>query len=181
MFCASGRRGRAGTGYFNPSSGIFTNDLDYCHWYATQWALRMLDLVENYSPDFIYTDGDSTQPFSGYKCDAMQRVSVSMNSAALGRSPWGGDPWLAGRIDEFRIYAGAMLPSDMAAAQFVGPNVLLTTNVSLTSTMLGGNLSMNWPVAGSGFTLVSSPTLGSGAVWTPVNLTPSIIGKIQEF
>ena len=107
-------------------------------------------------------------------------ANVSMNSAALGRSPWSGDPWLAGSIDEFRIYADAMLPSDLAAAQTVGPNVVLTTNVSLTSTMLGGNLIMNWPVAGSGFTLVSSPTLGSGAVWTPVNLTPSIIGTNNQ-
>jgi aryl-phospho-beta-D-glucosidase BglC (GH1 family) len=107
-------------------------------------------------------------------------ASVSLNSASLGRSPWSGDPWLAGSIDEFRIYAGAMLPSDLAAEQVVGPNVLLTTNVSLTSTMLGGNLIMNWPVAGSGFTLVSSPTLGSGAVWTPVNLTPSIIGTNNQ-
>jgi regulation of enolase protein 1 (concanavalin A-like superfamily) len=107
-------------------------------------------------------------------------ASVSMNSASLGRSPWSGDPWLAGSIDEFRIYAGAMLPSDISAAQFVGPNVLLTTNVSLTSTISSGNLIMNWPVAGSGFTLVSSPTLGSGAVWTPVNLTPSIIGANNQ-
>jgi len=107
-------------------------------------------------------------------------ANASLNSASLGRSPWSGDPWLAGSIDEFRIYAGAMLPSDLAAAQFVGPNVLLTTNVSLTTTMLGGNLIMNWPVAGSGFTLVSSPTLGSGAVWTPVNLTPSIIGANNQ-
>ena len=80
-----------GTGYFNPSSGIFTNDLDYCHWYATQWALRMLDVVENYSPDFIYTDGDSTQPFSGYatgtgyKCDAMQRVIAHFYNRTLER------------------------------------------------------------------------------------------------
>ena len=107
-------------------------------------------------------------------------ASVSTNSASLGRSPWSGDPWLAGSIDEFRIYAGAMLPSDLAVAQFVGPNVLLTTNVSLTSTISSGNLIMNWPVAGSGFTLVSSPTLGSGAVWNPVNLTPSIIGTNNQ-
>ena len=107
-------------------------------------------------------------------------ANVSTNSASLGRSPWSGDPWLAGSIDEFRIYAGAMLPSDLAAAQLVGPNVLLTTNVSLTSTISSGNLIMNWPVAGSGFTLVSSPTLGSGAVWTPVNLTPSIIGANHQ-
>ena len=107
-------------------------------------------------------------------------ANVSTNSASLGRSPWSGDPWLAGSIDEFRIYAGAMLPSDISAAQFVGPNVLLTTSVSLATTISSGNLIMNWPVAGSGFTLVSSPTLGSGAVWNPVNLTPSIIGTNNQ-
>ena len=80
-----------GTGYFNPAAGIFTNHLDYCHWYATQWALRVLDVVENYSPDFIYTDGNSTQPFSGYatgtgyKCDAMQRVIAHYYNRTLER------------------------------------------------------------------------------------------------
>ena len=79
------------TSYWNPSSGIFTNDLDYCHWYATQWALRMLDVVENYNPDFIYTDGNSTQPFSGYatgtgyKCDAMERVIAHFYNRTLER------------------------------------------------------------------------------------------------
>jgi alpha-L-fucosidase len=79
------------TGYWNPSQGIFTNDLDYCHWYATQWALRILDVVENYDPDFIYTDGNSTQPFSGYatgtgyKCDAMQRVIAHYYNRTLER------------------------------------------------------------------------------------------------
>ncbi|HEU5072247.1 MAG TPA: alpha-L-fucosidase [Verrucomicrobiae bacterium] len=77
--------------YWNPSQGIFTNDLDYCHWYATQWALRILDVVENYDPDFIYTDGNSTQPFSGYmtgtgyKCDAMQRVIAHYFNRTLER------------------------------------------------------------------------------------------------
>ena len=78
-------------GYWNPSQGIFTNDLDYCHWYATQWALRILDVIENYDPDFVYTDGDSTQPFSGYatgtgyKCDAMERVIAHFYNRALER------------------------------------------------------------------------------------------------
>lgn len=66
--------------WYNLSSGIFSNHLDFAHWYATWWALRIQDVIENYDPDFIYTDGNSTQPFSGdmsgsgYKCDAMQRV-----------------------------------------------------------------------------------------------------------
>ena len=61
-----------------PPNGIFVNHLDYAHWYATWWALRIMDVIENYDPDFIYTDGDSSQPFSGYgtgsgyKCDAME-------------------------------------------------------------------------------------------------------------
>ena len=79
------------TSYWNPSQGIFTDDLDYCHWYATQWALRILDVIENYDPDFIYTDGNSTQPFSGYatgtgyKCDAMERVIAHFYNRALER------------------------------------------------------------------------------------------------
>ncbi len=65
---------------YNLTKGIFVNHLEFAHWYATWWALRILDVIENYDPDFIYTDGNSTQPFSGdmsgsgYKCDAMQRV-----------------------------------------------------------------------------------------------------------
>jgi alpha-L-fucosidase len=78
-------------GYWNPSSGILTNDLEYANWYATQWALRMLDVVEKYDPDFIYTDGTDSQPFSGYgtgtgyKCDAMQRVIAHFYNRTLER------------------------------------------------------------------------------------------------
>lgn len=79
------------TGYWNPSSGIFVNHLDYANWFATWWALRVLDVVEKYNPDFIYTDGTSTQPFSGfgtgtgYKCDAMQRVIAHYYNRAIQR------------------------------------------------------------------------------------------------
>jgi hypothetical protein len=120
----------------------------------------------------IYTNGvlEASQAVS------TSLTNVSLNAAALGRSPWNGDPWLNGAIDEFRIYAGQLLPADIAAAQSIGPDVLLTSNVSLAVSQGSGSLTLNWPVAGSGFTLVSSSTLGANAVWTPVNLTPSIIG-----
>lgn len=60
--------------------GIFDHHLEYAREYATQWALRIIDVIDKFDPDFIYTDGNSTQPFSGkrsgsgYKCDAAQRV-----------------------------------------------------------------------------------------------------------
>jgi Alpha-L-fucosidase len=72
-------------------AGIFTNHLGYAKWYATQWALRMMDVVEHYDPDFIYTDGTSNQPFSGngtgtgIKTDAMQRVIADFYNRALQR------------------------------------------------------------------------------------------------
>jgi len=107
-------------------------------------------------------------------------ASMSANAAAIGRSPWGTDPWLAGTIDEFRIYAGPLTPADIAAAQVAGPNVLLTTNVTLGFSQ-GGTLALIWPVAGSGFTLESSPTLGSGAVWTSVTNASVIVGTNNQW
>jgi alpha-L-fucosidase len=72
-------------------AGIFTNHLDYAKWYATQWALRIIDVVKHYDPDFIYTDGTSQQPFSGngtgtgIRADAMQRVIADFYNRALQR------------------------------------------------------------------------------------------------
>lgn len=76
---------------WNLNSGIFVNHLDFAHWYVTWWALRIMDVIENYDPDFIYTDGNSTQPFSGnmsgtgYKADAMQRVLAHYFNRTLQR------------------------------------------------------------------------------------------------
>lgn len=45
-----------------PPAGIFSRHPEYAKWYATQWALRMMDVVDKYDPDFIYTDG--TRPMA---------------------------------------------------------------------------------------------------------------------
>lgn len=74
-----------------PKSGIFSRHLDYAKWYATQWALRMMDVVANYDPDFIYTDGTVQGPFTGsgtgtgYKCNAMQTVMADYYNRTLKR------------------------------------------------------------------------------------------------
>ena len=70
-------------------AGIFTNHLDYAKWYATQWALRMMDVVQNYDPDFIYTDGTVQGPFTGngtgtgIKANAMQTVIADYYNRTL--------------------------------------------------------------------------------------------------
>ncbi len=72
-----------------PKAGIFTRHLDYCKWYATQWALRMMDVIAHYDPDFIYTDGTVQGPFTGdgtgtgYKCNAMQTVMADYYNRLL--------------------------------------------------------------------------------------------------
>lgn len=72
-------------------AGIFTHHLDYAKWYTTQWALRMMDVVEHYDPDFIYTDGTVQGPFTGngtgtgIKADAMQHVIADFYNRTLQR------------------------------------------------------------------------------------------------
>lgn len=74
-----------------PDAGIFPRHLDYARWYATWWAVRMTDVIDQYDPDFIYTDGTGTQPFegshtgTGYKADAMQRVIAHFYNQSLKR------------------------------------------------------------------------------------------------
>lgn len=84
----------------SPKDGIFRNHLDYANWYAKQWALRMMDVTENYDPDFIYTDGTKEGPFcgngtgTGYNCNAMQMVMADYYNRQLMRK---------GKVDGFSI------------------------------------------------------------------------------
>jgi alpha-L-fucosidase len=71
---------KAHTDWSAAPAGIFTNHLEYAKWYTTQWALRIMDAVDQYDPDFIFTDGTVQGPFTGngtgtgIKADAAQRV-----------------------------------------------------------------------------------------------------------
>jgi len=85
---------------WKPADGILVNHLDYCRWYATRWSLRIMDAINKYDPDFIYTDGVLPQPFygqgaeSGYKCDAMVRVIADYYNHTLAKR---------GKVDTFSI------------------------------------------------------------------------------
>ncbi|MCF0202578.1 MAG: alpha-L-fucosidase [Bacteroidaceae bacterium] len=80
---------RANSGWSPPNAGIFWRHLDYAKWFATQWALRIMDVTANYDPDFIYTDGTVQGPFTGdgtgtgYKCNAMQTVMADYYNRQL--------------------------------------------------------------------------------------------------
>ncbi|MCF0198205.1 MAG: alpha-L-fucosidase [Bacteroidaceae bacterium] len=80
---------RANSPWSPPNAGILWRHLDYAKWYATQWALRIMDVTANYDPDFIYTDGTVQGPFTGdgtgtgYKCNAMQTVMADYYNRQL--------------------------------------------------------------------------------------------------
>lgn len=79
----------AESGWSPPPAGIFTNHLEYARWYTTEWALRMMDVVEHYDPDFIYTDGTVQGPFTGngtgtgIKANAMPMVMADYYNRTL--------------------------------------------------------------------------------------------------
>ncbi len=83
-----------------PVAGIFGRHKEYSKWYATQWALRIMDVVDKYAPDFIYTDGTVQGPFTGngtgtgYKCNAMPLVMADYYNRTLKRR---------GKVDTFSI------------------------------------------------------------------------------
>lgn len=91
---------RANSPWSPPNAGIFWRHLDYAKWFATQWALRIMDVTANYDPDFIYTDGTVEGPFTGdgtgtgYKCNAMQTVMADYYNRQLKKR---------GRVDGFSI------------------------------------------------------------------------------
>ncbi|MBC8096229.1 MAG: alpha-L-fucosidase, partial [Akkermansiaceae bacterium] len=90
----------ANSSWSPPAAGIFSRHTAYANWFATEWALRMMDVVDQYDPDFIYTDGTGQQPFegshtgTGLKADAMQRVIADFYNRALTRR---------GKVDTFSI------------------------------------------------------------------------------
>ena len=89
----------------------------------------------------------------------------------IGKSLYNGDPTMNATVDEVRIYRGPLTAFQVAADHALGPDQLIgsSTNVSLSATSSGANVVLSWPTTSSLVDLMSSPVLGLGAVWTPVN------------
>jgi Glycosyl hydrolases family 43/Concanavalin A-like lectin/glucanases superfamily len=84
----------------------------------------------------------------------------------LGRSQFSSDPYFNGQMDSVRI-SSQTLPAAQITASSIG--------------LSGGpaGLTLNWPAFNDGLELYSSPSLGSGALWTPVVGTPTATNGIN--
>jgi hypothetical protein len=100
----------------------------------------------------------------------------------IGQSLYWADPGLVANIDEFRIYNGPLSAAQIAADYALGPNQILGTSLttSLSASLSGSNVVLKWPTTSALVTLLSSPTLGAGAVWTSVTAPLTVVGGNYE-
>ena len=89
----------------------------------------------------------------------------------IGESLYTDDGGLLANIDEFRIYNGPLTAAQIAADNALGPNQLRGTSTSVSLSINGSDPVISWPTTSALVQLQSSPTLGPGAVWTPINMS----------
>ncbi|HEY1787868.1 MAG TPA: alpha-L-arabinofuranosidase C-terminal domain-containing protein, partial [Verrucomicrobiae bacterium] len=114
----------------------------------------------------VYTNGALSATFTGVT-DPL--TTIGNQFAYVGRSLYTADAYLNWSLQELRIYNGALSPSEISASDALGPNELLSNASPMMSTasVAGANLTLSWPLASAGFTLLSSTNLLSGS-WAPL-------------
>ncbi len=108
-------------------------------------------------------------------------VTIPMSGVQAVRNIIGADNWpdpgMQGSIDEFRIYNGALTADEIAATQVLGPNQLLSTaSPAISASASGGSLTLSWPVASAGYTVLTTTNLAAGN-WTAAGVNPQIVGN----
>ena len=103
-------------------------------------------------------------------------TSVNDVYSYIGRSLYSGDSYFNFSLDEFRIYNGPLSAAAIAASQALGPGQVLSAASPVISVVAGsGGLTLAWPLASADFTVMTSTNLAGGS-WTPVSVTPQIVG-----
>jgi hypothetical protein len=116
----------------------------------------------------VYTNGvlEAQQTTSGPSPTGVASVFDANAWSFIGRSLWSSDAYLNATIDELRLYAGRLMPSQIAANYLAGPGVLQVPSVTATNIAFissGGALTLSWPADHTGWRLqVQTNTLGTG-------------------
>jgi hypothetical protein len=168
-------------GTADEQSAIFTGGLS---------GAANMQIVAIYHPfagtQSCYTNGVLAATYNNLTTPLAYQATYNMSSLryVLGADPLNyigqslslGDNFLNGSVDEFRIYNGPISASQARADYLLGPNQLFgtNTNVSLTVTLAGTNLLLKWPTTSALVNLTSSPVIGAGAAWSPVNGTLAV-------
>jgi hypothetical protein len=152
------------------------------------WFTPVLDnytnvhIVAVYHPEAgycsIYTNGILAAIDSAITITMADAMATGDPLSYIGHSLYSADPYFALTMDEFRIYQGPLTPAEIAANNALGPNQLqgTNTNVILSARVAGDpNVLLSWPTNSALVTLMSSPRIGPGAVWTMVDTSSLVV------
>ena len=70
-------------------NGNLKKNSEFARWFATKWTRRVVDAIDQLSPDFIYFDGGGSYPFCGYRtgrglrADATPRVIAHLYNSNM--------------------------------------------------------------------------------------------------
>lgn len=124
----------------------------------TVHVVCICDPTNNYLA--VYTNGVLEAQLTA-SVPALSTVSGAWSF--IGRSLYSADAYLNGTIDELRLYDGRLTPSQIAANDFAGPNLLPTLFASNPTNLLwrlsGGTMSLSWPADHLGWILQSKGNL----------------------
>jgi hypothetical protein len=140
-----------------------------------------LHLVAVFHPEAgycsIYTNGVLAAINSAITITMADAMASGDPYNYIGHSLWSADPYLATTMSEFRIYSGPLSAAQVRADAALGVDQVIgtSTNVALAATVSGSNLMIKWPTTSALVTLLSSPVLGTGAVWTEVTTLPTVV------
>jgi hypothetical protein len=125
----------------------------------------------------VYTNG--TLVATGPASKPLSALVNDVNNW-LGKSQFPADAFFAGSYNEFRLYKGALTPTQVSASYTAGPNALPETAPvpTLSVRRSGVNLVVSWPAVSTGYTLEGTSSL-TEASWTSLG-TGTVNGANQE-
>jgi hypothetical protein len=171
IFCApqGGRIAITATNWSGEQNAAGAGDLSY---HTNLHVVAVYDPPAGYLA--LYTNGVLAAMNSAVTVP-MSSVSSVLNY--IGRSLYDADPYPDLSLDEFRIYNGPLQTDEIAATQILGPNQLLSTaSPAISASASGGYLTLSWPLASAGCTVMTTTNL-VGGLWTAAAVTPQIIGN----
>ena len=141
------------------------------------WSGRTLHITAVVNPPknyiAIYTNGVLAGVNSS---ETYALTAVTDNLSYINRSLYTGDPYNDLTLNEFRIYNGALSPSDVAQTQVLGPDILIGGPKLTAVAAAGHNVILSWPTNAVGYTLTSRTNVSGGGIWNPVGTSPVVSG-----
>jgi hypothetical protein len=116
----------------------------------------------------VYTNGVQMVQINGV---AVPLSALQDAHSYLGKSSYSGDPNGVASVDEFRIYDGAMSPSQVLADYVSGADTLPLTPPILSVAHSGAKLILSWPTNAAGYAVQTASSL-TGTVWNSLPGNP---------